>query len=249
MPADVTGTLIFEQSTGRFLVHKGPVFANVLLADEINRAPAKVQSALLEAMAEHQVTIGENSYKLSEPFFVLATQNPIEQEGTYNLPEAELDRFLMKLIVHYPTPEEELMIVRSDGRARQIPVQKIFSPAVLARCRSAVDSVTADDKILKYIVSIISATRPAEDVGPSKNKGDITRYIAFGASPRAGIALLKCAKVAALFEGRSFVLPDDVQSVCKSVLRHRLVLNYEASADNISADTIISKIISLMPVP
>ena len=247
LPADVTGTLVYEQSTSRFLIHRGPIFSNVVLADEINRAPAKVQSALLEAMAEQQVTIGENSFKLADPFFVLATQNPIEQEGTYNLPEAELDRFLLKLIVPYPTPEEELAIVRSNGRARQIPVRKIFSAAALQKCRAVVDSVAADEKILSYIVSIVGVTRPTH-ADPVK-KNDIARYISFGASPRAGIALLQCAKVAALFAGRGFVLPDDVQAVCKPVLRHRLVLSYEASADAVTADDLISKIVELMPVP
>ncbi len=247
LPADVTGTLVYEQNSGKFLIHRGPVFANMVLADEINRAPAKVQSALLEAMAEHQVTIGENSFKLAEPFFVLATQNPIEQEGTYNLPEAELDRFLLKLLVPYPTPEEEIAIVRSNGRARQVPVRKIFSPAALQKCRTVVDAVAADEKILSYIVSIVGVTRPAH--GDSVGRNDIARYISFGASPRAGIALLQCAKVAALFAGRSFVLPEDVQSVCKPVLRHRLVLNYEASADSVTADELISKIVELMPVP
>ena len=247
LPADVTGTLIYEQSSGRFNVRRGPVFANLVLADEINRAPAKVQSALLEAMAEQQVTIGENTYKLAEPFFVLATQNPIEQEGTYNLPEAELDRFLLKLIVHYPTPEEEIQIVKSEGRAEKIPVNKVFNSYALEKCRNAVDAVTVDDKMLAYIVSIVNATR-ANSVQPNR-KNDIQRYIAFGASPRAGIALLRCAKVHALFENRSFVLAEDIQAVAKEVLRHRLVLNYEAAADNVNADNLIEKIIDYMPVP
>lgn len=247
LPADVTGTLIYEHNTGKFLIHKGPVFSNVLLADEINRAPAKVQSALLEAMAEHQVTIGEASYKLAEPFFVLATQNPIEQEGTYNLPEAELDRFLMKIIVPYPTPEEEVKIVRTDGAAMDIPVRKIFSAAALQKCREIIQAITIDDRLVNYIVSIVNATRPSADAPLGRN--DIARYISFGASPRAGIALQRCAKVSALFAGRSFVLPEDIQAVCKPVLRHRLVLNYEASADSVSADDLIAKIIQFMPVP
>jgi len=250
LPADVTGTLIYEQSTGKFTVRKGPVFSNIVLADEINRAPAKVQAALLEAMAEHQVTIGETTYSLPDPFFVLATQNPIEQEGTYNLPEAELDRFLMKLIVSYPTPEEEVSIVKTNGYADSIPVNRIFNATALEDCRKAAEAITVDDKIIGYIVSIINVTRPLPSKKEEKrNSNDILHYISFGASPRAGIALLKCAKVAALFAGRSFVLPEDVQSVAKQVLRHRLVLGYEASADGVTADDLIDKIIDLMPVP
>lgn len=257
LPADVSGTLVYEQGTGKFSVHKGPVFSNLVLADEINRAPAKVQSALLEAMAEHQVTIGETSYKLNEPFFVLATQNPIEQEGTYSLPEAELDRFLLKLIVPYPTPEEEIDIVKSEGRADTIPVSQVFSSLSLKKCQEAVDAVTVDDKIIAYIVSIINVTRQDSNrhsekkmsVSASNRQSDIQRYINFGASPRAGIALLRCAKVHALFENRSFVLADDVQAVAHAVLRHRLVLNYEAAADSVTADDLIEKIIDFMPLP
>lgn len=257
LPADVTGTMIYQQAQGNFTVRKGPVFANMVLADEINRAPAKVQSALLEAMAEHQVTIGENSYSLPNPFFVMATQNPIEQEGTYNLPEAELDRFLLKLVVSYPTPEEEVAIVKTNGLAGRIPVNKVFPMDALVKCQSAVDAITADDKIISYIVSIVNVTRPDSQrkeekrlgMNAANKKNDILHYISFGASPRAGIALLQCAKVSALFAGRSFVLPEDVQNVVKPVLRHRLVLNYEANADGITADDLISKIIDLMPVP
>ena len=255
LPADVTGTLVYEQSSGRFLVRKGPVFSNIVLADEINRAPAKVQSALLEAMAEGQVTIGETSYELPKPFFVLATQNPIEQEGTYRLPEAELDRFLMKLVISYPSPEEEIQIVKTNGNAANIPVRKVFNEQLLQRCKNAVEAVTADDKIIRYIVSIINVSRPesfSKDErrsAISRGKNDILHYISFGASPRAGIALLRCAKAAALFANRSFVLPEDVQKVAKPVLRHRLVLSYEASADSITSDDLISKIIDLMPLP
>ncbi len=248
LPADISGTLIYEQATGRFLVHKGPVFSNLVLADEINRSPAKVQSALLEAMAEYQVTIGETSYKLPDPFFVLATQNPIEQEGTYNLPEAELDRFLMKLIVPYPTPDEEIKIIKSEGRADQITVEKVLSEQSLKKCREAVDAVTVDEKMFSYIVSIVNATRPMSSPQPNR-KNDIQHYISFGASPRAGIAMLRCAKVHALFENRSFVLADDIQAVAKPVLRHRIVLNYEAAADSITQDNIIDKIIQMMPLP
>ena len=246
LPADLTGTLIYEQAHGNFSVHKGPVFANLVLADEINRAPAKVQSALLEAMAEQQVTIGETTYQLPKPFFVLATQNPIEQDGTYSLPEAELDRFLLKVEAFYPTPEEEIAILKMNGKADSIPVNRVFSVEALQKCRQCIESITADEKILGYIVSIINATRPDES---STHHGDIQHYISFGASPRAGIALLKCAKVMALFSGRSYVLPQDVQDVAKQVLRHRLVLNYEAAADSITPDDLIEKIINLMPVP
>ncbi len=257
LPADVVGTLIYQQASGNFSVRKGPVFANLVLADEINRAPAKVQSALLEAMAEYQVTIGEETYKLPKPFFVLATQNPIEQEGTYNLPEAELDRFLLKIVAKYPSPEEEIEILRSNGKSSEIAVNKVFSESSLQKCRNAVEAITVDDKILAYIVSIVNATRPFTNQKEEKklslsalnHKNDLQHYISFGASPRAGIALLKCAKVFALFNGRSFVLPEDVQSVVKMVLRHRLVLNYEAAADSVSADDLIEKIVDLMPVP
>lgn len=257
LPADVTGTLIYEQATGKFTVRKGPVFANVVLADEINRAPAKVQSALLEAMAEKQVTIGETTHKLPDPFFVLATQNPIEQEGTYNLPEAELDRFLLKLTVPYPTPEEEMQIVKTGIFAESIEVAKLLTPSKIAKCRAAVDAVTADDKIVQYIVSLVSITRPDSEKKPQDKAAfasggrhsDIFHYITYGASPRAGIAMLRCAKVNALFAGRSFVLPEDVQKAAHAVMRHRLVLSYEAAADGVTADDLISKIIELMPVP
>ena len=257
LPADLTGTLIYEQSGGRFSVRKGPVFTNVVFADEINRAPAKVQSALLEAMAEGQVTIGETSYRLPEPFFVLATQNPIEQEGTYNLPEAELDRFLMKIIVPYPTAKEEVEIVETCGNADSVKVSQIFDERSLSKCRSVLENIVCDDKIIEYIVSIVNVTRPsAKNTGEfrspvnfSKANDDIIRYITYGASPRAGIALLQCAKVNALFQGRSFVLPEDIKAVAPNVLRHRLILSYEASASGITADDIIAKILDFMPLP
>lgn len=257
LPADLTGTLIYEQSGGRFSVRKGPVFTNVVFADEINRAPAKVQSALLEAMAEGQVTIGETSYRLPEPFFVLATQNPIEQEGTYNLPEAELDRFLMKIIVPYPTAKEEVEIVKTCGNADSVKVSQIFDERSLSKCRSVLENIVCDDKIIEYIVSIVNVTRPsAKNTGEfrspvnfSKANDDIIRYITYGASPRAGIALLQCAKVNALFQGRSFVLPEDIKAVAPNVLRHRLILSYEASASGITADDIIAKILDFMPLP
>lgn len=261
LPADVTGTLIYEQATGNFSVRQGPVFTNLLLADEINRAPAKVQSALLEAMAERQVTIGEKTYALPKPFLVLATQNPIEQEGTYNLPEAELDRFLMKLHVSYPTNEEEFSIIKQSSQSvepAKIKLDQVLSAETIAQMRQALPYVACDDKIIEYIVSIVSVTRPEQ-----KNKGrtadlrtahgtrreDFLRYITFGASPRAGIALQKCAKAQALLDGRSYVLPDDVKKVVPSVLRHRLVLSYEAAADGLTTDDIITKILAALPVP
>ena len=250
LPADVTGTLIYEQNSATFSVRKGPVFTNVVLADEINRSPAKVQSALLEAMAERQVTIGENTYKLPEPFIVLATQNPIDEEGTYNLPEAELDRFLLKLVVSYPTPEEEIAVVRTCGKAPDIPLRKILDAEKIFAMRKLVDSIKCDDKIVEYIVSIVSATRADKDKRQFKSRqSEFSKYISFGASPRAGIALLQCAKVQALFAGRNFVLPDDVKSAALPVLRHRIVLSYEASADSVTSDELIGKILSLMPAP
>ena len=254
LPADLTGTLIYEQSTGNFKVRKGPIFTNLVLADEINRAPAKVQSALLEAMAENQVTIGETTYELPKPFFVLATQNPIEQEGTYNLPEAELDRFLMKVMVHYPNAKNEVEIVKSKIKASEIKVEKVLSENDIKKCQELLDSVVCDDAIIEYIVSIVNVTRPetgkkAANRTVTKDRDDILRYISFGASPRASIALCQCAKVNAMFEGRSFVIPEDVKAVANKVLRHRLVLSYEAAADGITSDDLIDKILSLMPVP
>lgn len=262
LPADITGTLIYEQNKGAFSVRKGPVFSNIILADEVNRAPAKVQSAMLEAMEEHHVTIGEKTYELPSPFFILATQNPIEQEGTYNLPEAELDRFLMKLIIDYPSVDDEIKIVKSCGNASSITVNQVISADDFNSMVSASENVNLDDKILKYIVSILNVTRPNSVI---TNRGehfansntsmfgskssDITRAIQFGASPRAGIAMAKCAKVKALFEGRDFVLPEDIKAVACNVLRHRIVLSYEAAADNVLPDDIIKRILDFVPIP
>ncbi|MBE6347516.1 MAG: AAA family ATPase [Spirochaetaceae bacterium] len=247
LPADITGTMLYNQSESSFSVRKGPIFTNIVLADEINRSPAKVQSALLEAMAEHQVTIGEQTYQLPEPFLVLATQNPIEQEGTYNLPEAELDRFLLKVKVPYPMPNEEVKIVKAGGNPENIPVRQILDKETLYKCKNLVDSIVCDDRIIEYIVSIISVTRP--EIAGAQKGNDILRYISYGASPRASIALAKCAKAHALFQGRTFVLPEDVKVTAPSVLRHRLVLSYEAGADGVTADELIDKIISFIPVP
>ena len=257
LPADVSGTLIYEQNSGRFSVRKGPVFTNVLLADEINRSPAKVQSALLEAMAERQVTIGEETHALPSPFLVLATQNPIEQEGTYNLPEAELDRFLLKVLVPYPSPSEEVQIVKTAGKANEIPVSKILSAQKLQEMQNLLTQITCDEKLVEYIVSVVCATRPAPEKKQSskiavrtvQKKDDISKYISFGASPRAGIALLQCAKAHALFAGRNFVLPDDIKESSPSVLRHRIVLSYEAAADGVTADDLIQKILEYLPLP
>ena len=245
LPADVTGTLIYEQAKGSFSVRKGPDFANIVLADEINRSPSKVQSAMLEAMEEKQVTIGEKTYTLPEPFFVLATQNPIEQEGTYNLPEAELDRFLIKVNVSYPSIQEEIKIISTMGKASKIPVEKVLDSSSIDLLRSALEKVVADQKIIEYIAKIISVTRS----GKKSNEHDITRYISFGSSPRGGISLLLCAKVHAIFEGRSFVIPEDVKKVAVNVLQHRLVLSYEASADEISSEQIIQQILDCVPLP
>ena len=257
LPADVTGTLIYEQNKGTFSVRKGPVFANVILADEINRAPAKVQSAMLEAMEEKQITIGEETYKLPDPFFVLATQNPVEQEGTYNLPEAELDRFLMKLVISYPAADNEIKIVQTAGKAPYVPVRQIINPEYINAMKQAADKITCSEKLVEYIVSILTVTRPESSkkqqagrtLVNTANSNDITRYIHFGASPRAGIAMLQCAKVKALFAGRDFVLPEDIKAVALNVLRHRLVLSYEAAADNVTADDIITRILDFIPVP
>jgi MoxR-like ATPase len=247
LPADITGTMLYNQNESSFSVRKGPIFTNIVLADEINRSPAKVQSALLEAMAEKQVTIGEQTYELPKPFLVLATQNPIEQEGTYNLPEAELDRFLLKVKVPYPMPNEEVKIVKAGGNPENIYVRQILDKEMLDKCRTLLDSIVCDDRIIEYIVSIVSVTRP--EIAGAQKGNDILRYISYGASPRASIALAKCAKARALFQGRTFVLPEDVKVTAPSVLRHRLVLSYEAGADGVTADELIDKIVSFIPVP
>jgi len=253
LPADLTGTLIWDQSRGSFSVRRGPVFANVILADEINRAPAKMQSALLEAMEERQVTIGETSYALPDPFFVLATENPIEHEGTYSLPEAELDRFLLKLLVTYPAPEEEIGIVARSPALSEVftplePLSPVLDREAIARLRAAADRIHMDDKITEYIVSIVTATRPQHS-GAAKNTEGLYRYVSFGASPRASIALYRCSRILALFSGREFVSPDDVKAAAYPALRHRIVLSYEAEADGLDADTVITRILSHVPIP
>ena len=263
LPADLTGTLVWDQSRGSFSVRRGPVFANVILADEINRAPAKMQSALLEAMEERQVTIGEMSYALPDPFFVLATENPIEHEGTYSLPEAELDRFLLKLLVTYPAPEEEIGIVGRSPALSSVfappePLSPILDRAAIAQLRAAADMIYMDEKITEYIVSIVTATRPASTrtqypgaskTAASKDADGLYRYVSFGASPRASIALYRCSRILALFSGRDFVSPDDVKAAAFPALRHRIVLSYEAEADGLDADTVITRILSHVPIP
>jgi len=243
LPADLIGTMIFKQETGEFVPRKGPVFSNIILADEINRAPAKVQAALLEAMAEQQVTIGGTSYVLPSPFFVLATQNPIEQEGTYQLPEAQLDRFMMKLLVEYPTPEEELQILKRMGQGVSIPVSKVLTPRKVKELQEVVKQVQMDEMIEKYIVSIVTASRIKD------RKYPFVKLIDYGASPRATIYIYRCSKVKAIFEGRSYVLPEDVKSVVYDVLRHRIVLSYEAEAESLTPDDVIKEILATVPVP
>jgi MoxR-like ATPase len=245
LPADLTGTLVWEQSTGVFSARKGPIFANVILADEINRAPAKVQSALLEAMEEAQVTIGETSYRLPEPFFVLATQNPIEHEGTYSLPEAELDRFLMKLLVKYPTPDEEVKILYLTANKKETQeLPRVLNSVTLKLLRNTAENVHVDERVANYMVSIVGATRPAKTA-----REGVYKYVSYGASPRASIALFKCSRIHALFEGRTFVTPDDVKAVSIPILRHRVALSYEAEADGLDIDAIVSRILNLVPVP
>lgn len=263
LPADLIGTLIFQQGVGKFAVRKGPIFANILLADEINRAPAKVQSALLEAMAERQVTIGENSYSLPEPFFVLATQNPIEQDGTYALPEAELDRFLMKLSIDYPSHADEVKIVKKIAGEQLTPVQNdvsdkepqenaaaIFSVEDLYQMRNFCNAVSMDDSLTDYIVSIVEATRPAKPANSNDFlDGSYLNYLTIGASPRASIAFQICAKIEAALSNRSYVIPDDIKKIAYPILRHRLKLSYEAIAENLTADAIIEKILNIVPQP
>ncbi len=244
LPADLVGTMIYRQQTGEFVPRKGPVFSNIILADEINRAPAKVQSALLEAMEERQVTIGETTFSLPRPFFVLATQNPIEQEGTYPLPEAQLDRFLLKLAVDYPTPEEELLILRRVGIEREIPVGKVLGSDDIARLRTIAEQISVDERIEQYIVRLVAASREE-----NKNVHTWARYIEFGASPRATINLFRTAKVHALFEGRPYVVPEDVKHVAPAVLRHRIILSYEAESEELSADEVVHFLLSAVPVP
>ncbi len=244
VPADLVGTRIYNQKTGEFNTALGPVFTNLLLADEINRAPAKVQSALLEVMQEHQVTIGRETFRVPDPFLVLATQNPIETEGTYSLPEAQVDRFMLKVLVGYPNPTEEFVIVeRMTGMLQA--VQKVLTTQQLVGLQKEVDQVFVDPATIEYSVRMVTATRQPQDVGLK----DLQRYILFGASPRASINLILTARALAFVRGRDYVLPQDVLDMALDVMRHRLVLSYEALSDNVTSDDILKKILDRIPIP
>jgi MoxR-like ATPase len=245
LPADVIGTLIYNPKDGEFRIKKGPVFANLILADEINRAPAKVQSALLEAMQERQVTIGEQTFKLPEPFLVLATQNPIEQEGTYPLPEAQVDRFMLKLSIQYPSkPEEREIMDRMAETGKQIVTQPVVTPEQILKARKVVDAVYMDEKIKNYIVDLVHATRE-----PKTYKIDVGGLIQYGASPRATIYLAIAAKAYAFLQGRGYVTPQDVKTIGMDVLRHRVIVSYEAEAEEMTSEDIIKRIFDEVPVP
>ncbi len=245
LPADVVGTLIYNPKTGNFKTKKGPIFANIVLADEINRAPAKVQSALLEAMQERQVTIGDESFKLEDPFLVMATQNPIEQEGTYPLPEAQVDRFMFKLKITYPTKHDEHEILKRMARsAPALDVNPIISPEDIKRLRALADEIYMDEKIEEYIVNIVEATRK-----PENYKLDISQLIRYGASPRATIFLAMASKANALIEGRGYVTPQDVKTIALNVLRHRVIITYEAEAEEKTSEDIIEQILETVDVP
>ena len=245
LPADVLGTQIYSQKSEEFKIKKGPIFANFVLADEINRAPAKVQSALLEAMQERQVTIGEQTFKLDDPFLVLATQNPIEQEGTYPLPEAQTDRFMLKVVIGYPKKEEEQAIIRQNIASEKKTVLPILSTADIIKARKIVEEVYLDEKIEKYIVDIVFATRNPEEYGLKELK----QMIAFGGSPRASISLAKAARAYAFIKHRGYVIPEDVRAVAHDVLRHRIGLSYEAEASEVTSEEIVSRIINKVEVP
>ncbi len=245
LPSDVIGTQIYNMQKGEFAIKHGPIFANFVLADEINRAPAKVQSALLEAMQERQVTIGENTYDLPEPFLVLATQNPVEQEGTYPLPEAQSDRFMLKTVITYPTLEDERMIMRQNLAGGPEPINAVVDASVILKARQMVKEVYMDEKIEKYILDIIFATRNPEDYKLSHLKP----LISFGASPRGSIGLANTARVYAFIKRRGYVIPEDVRAVVHDVLRHRIGITYEAEAENISSEDIINQILDAVEVP
>jgi MoxR-like ATPase len=245
LPADVLGTQVFDQSTGQFSVKKGPIFANIVLADEINRAPAKVQAALLEAMQEKQVTLGGQTFKLDEPFLVLATQNPIEQEGTYPLPEAQVDRFMLKLRVGYPSRDEEKEIMRRMAGGEPISVQHVASPMAIMEARHRIAELYMDERIVDYIVEIVHATREPAESGLK----ELAPLIEFGASPRATIALAQASRAHAFLRGRTFVTPDDVKSIAPDVLRHRVLTTYEAEAEEVTSDDVVAKILGKIESP
>lgn len=245
LPADVVGTMIYSQRTEEFSIKKGPIFANLILADEINRAPAKVQSALLEAMQERQVTIGEQTFKLPQPFLVLATQNPIEQEGTYPLPEAQVDRFMLKVVIDYPKKDEEKLIVRQNISPNKSSIAAMLSTADIISAREVVKQVYLDEKIEKYIIDIIFATRDPKQYGLEKLK----EMISFGASPRGSINLALAARAYAFIKRRGYVIPEDIRAVCYDVLRHRIGMSYEAEANNITSEEVITEILNAVEVP
>ena len=245
LPTDVIGTLIYSVKNESFEVKKGPIFANFVLADEINRAPAKVQSALLEAMQERQVTIGEETFKLDNPFLVMATQNPIEQEGTYPLPEAQTDRFLLKVVIGYPNKEEEKSIIRQNITSYISPISPVIEPSEIIAVQKIVEKIYIDEKIQNYIVDIVFATREPSKYGLS----DLASIISYGASPRASISLALASRAYAFLQGRGYVIPEDVRAVCHDVMRHRIGLSYEAEANNISADEVITAILDKVAVP
>ena len=246
LPADVVGTMIYNQAKNEFFVRKGPIFANFILADEINRAPAKVQSALLEAMQERQVTIGDTSYKLQEPFLVLATQNPIEQEGTYPLPEAQVDRFMLKVVVGYPSKSEEQLIIRQNTQGLVVPaITAVASTTEIITAKELVRQVYLDEKVEAYIIDIVFATRFPEQFNLAKLKP----LIGFGGSPRASINLALAAKAHAFLNKRGYVVPEDIRDICKDVLRHRIGLTYEAEAENVNVEDVINEILKAVNVP
>lgn len=245
LPADLIGTLIYNQKEGTFTTKKGPIFSNLILADEINRSPAKVQSALLEAMQERQVTIGENTFKLDDPFLVLATQNPIEQEGTYPLPEAQVDRFMLKLSIGYPSKEEELEIVRRQTKQTPQEPKAVLSPKELIKAREVVKEVYVDEKIEKYIIDIVFATREPDKYGLDELQG----LINYGASPRASIFLAQAAKAHAFLQRRGYVTPEDVRAIGMDVMRHRVILSYEAEAEEMTSEDVVRKVLNRVEVP
>jgi len=245
LPADVVGTQVYDQSTGKFSVKTGPIFANIVLADEINRAPAKVQAALLEAMQEKQVTIGGQTFHLQEPFLVLATQNPIEQEGTYPLPEAQVDRFMLKLRVDYPTRDEEKEIMRRMASGDAIPVDHVATPEAILSTRHTIAGLRLDERLVDYIVDLVHATRVPTDAGLPA----LAPLIEFGASPRATIALAQASRAHAFLRGRDYVSPDDVKALAPDVLRHRVLLTYEAEAESVTPDEIVARILDAVPAP
>ena len=246
LPADLLGTMIYNQKKEEFISKKGPLFSNFILADEINRAPAKVQSALLEAMQERQLTIGDKTYKLPEPFLVMATQNPIEQEGTYPLPEAQVDRFMLKVVLPYPNREEEKLIVRANVSSEGFPTpNKVVDPKQIIKARDIVKQIYMDEKIEKYIIDIVYATREPEYY----HLDEIKHFISFGGSPRASISLASAAKAYAFLKKRGYVIPEDVRAVCADVLRHRIGLSYEAEAENITTENVITTILNKVEVP